>query len=555
MPHDRYLNLVFQGGGVRGIAYAGALSGMPSHCKIHAVAGTSAGAIVAALLAIGTTPTALKDILSDRELFGLLADAEVERFRRLEAMWRDVAPLWERLRSNETPSWYRVGQVIRKHKGVVRDLAEVWAARGLYGSARIREWLDDRLERKTFDDVVVDDLKIVAADVSQREYVVYERRRHGGRPIAEAVHASLSIPLFFEPFTSGPLHLVDGGILSNYPSYLFVQGRYPTIGFRLEDLAPAEGIASTVDYLKSLLLTMTEAHDKARGEPPYFKSYPILTPPHIPSTKFDLTSRDVDELFHLGRVVSTTVAWDTYSSPTPKVSFYDPKPHETLEFSLRQAYRLWENYANQDLWVDVLKHEATMTVHIERDWSARYDRVGMLEVQGRRPLFMTRLVASAIDETTTARQSLADMAHICRELTPEGPRELIRVPAFNDENRKGFVVFYIPPIAEGQAPRTIHTGFGIPQEFAQTLAKGQPGSVSYVVRKIAAEHVFKLTIRILTDVQLPALTMTADFPGAVEVSGPPEFDQETSVTYHVREFRIAELRVTGEISFRVTIRR
>ena len=43
----RWLNLVFQGGGVRGIAYAGVLAKMPDHCDIHSVGGTSAGSIVA----------------------------------------------------------------------------------------------------------------------------------------------------------------------------------------------------------------------------------------------------------------------------------------------------------------------------------------------------------------------------------------------------------------------------------------------------------------------------------------------------------------------------
>ncbi len=66
---NRSVNLVFQGGGVRGIAYAGVLSTMPEWLRITGVGGTSAGALVAALLAIGKRGKELREILSDPALF------------------------------------------------------------------------------------------------------------------------------------------------------------------------------------------------------------------------------------------------------------------------------------------------------------------------------------------------------------------------------------------------------------------------------------------------------------------------------------------------------
>src|SRR4051812_41645641 len=48
---------VFEGGGAKGIAYAGALLALKERrCWFHAVAGASAGAITAALVAAGLTP-------------------------------------------------------------------------------------------------------------------------------------------------------------------------------------------------------------------------------------------------------------------------------------------------------------------------------------------------------------------------------------------------------------------------------------------------------------------------------------------------------------------
>ena len=61
-----FRNLVFEGGGVKGIAYLGALDvlndkGILAH--IQRIGGTSAGAINAILLGLGFTPKETKDIL------------------------------------------------------------------------------------------------------------------------------------------------------------------------------------------------------------------------------------------------------------------------------------------------------------------------------------------------------------------------------------------------------------------------------------------------------------------------------------------------------------
>ena len=61
-----FKNLVFEGGGVKGIAYVGALEVLEKEGilqNIERVAGTSAGAMVAVLVSLGYTANELKDIL------------------------------------------------------------------------------------------------------------------------------------------------------------------------------------------------------------------------------------------------------------------------------------------------------------------------------------------------------------------------------------------------------------------------------------------------------------------------------------------------------------
>jgi NTE family protein len=528
---EKYINLVFQGGGVRGIAYAGALEAMPTHCKIHAVGGTSAGAIVAALLAIGIKGRDLREVLQNRDLFQLLEEAEAEKIERIRSAFADTRQLWERFENNERFLGWKLWRFYRNNRTVFQDIRHVWNNKGFPQSNRIRNWLDEVLQRKSFNDIVVDDLKIVAADVSERRYIVYDKQKDKGREIAEAVHASISIPIFFLPFQNGPRHLVDGGILSNFPSFLFTQGKYPTIGFRLDDITLEAPLNSTWNYLKGLLQTMVEAHDKERGNPPYFKSCPIKTPANIPSTKFSLTEEDVQTLYNCGRDAARDIKWDDVASATPVVSFYDPRPHETLEFSLSQAYKLWRSHSSDDLWVDAIDEESVFTVHVEQDWSTRYDRVSTLTVKGKKFLFMARLLAVVHDNDNFRGISLSELHHICEEILPDGPISLTCIPAFNEEKRKGFVVFYVPPVAEGQEPRRFHTGFQVSREFASSLAKGEPDHVSCEMKQRAHKHSFKLKFRFLIDADLPEITFEAGFGRIVYQE--TEFDNNAMRPYRV----------------------
>src|SRR6476620_3285000 len=79
-----YLNLVLQGGGVRGIAYVGALETFPDDIRIHTIGGTSAGSIVAGLLAIGQTRKDIAKIMMDLDLLAMLDLEDRKRMERLK---------------------------------------------------------------------------------------------------------------------------------------------------------------------------------------------------------------------------------------------------------------------------------------------------------------------------------------------------------------------------------------------------------------------------------------------------------------------------------------
>ena len=80
---EKYVDLVFEGGGVKGIALVGAFSVLEERgYEPQNMAGASAGAIVAALIAAGYTATELRKIIGE---------LDYDHFK--DESWEDRIPL------------------------------------------------------------------------------------------------------------------------------------------------------------------------------------------------------------------------------------------------------------------------------------------------------------------------------------------------------------------------------------------------------------------------------------------------------------------------------
>ena len=302
------VDLVFEGGGVKGIGLIGAYSVLEEHgYRPQNLAGTSAGAIVATLAAAGYTAAELRGLLLELDFGGLRDRA-----------WEDKVPL--------------VGVPL----SILKD-------RGVYEGEALLAWLGERLAAKgvrTFRDLVHPDfagderyryrVQVVASDLTARRLLVLPRdaRRLGIVPddldVALAVRMSSSVPFFFEPVRvpnrrTGREHLiVDGGVLSNFPVWLFdVDGEppWPTFGLLLVEPEPRtslgerlprrepgeQRIGGVVDYAKSLIMTMLEAHDRLYVEKADFaRTIPIETL-GVRTTEFGLARRRALALYESGR--------------------------------------------------------------------------------------------------------------------------------------------------------------------------------------------------------------------------------------------------------------
>jgi predicted acylesterase/phospholipase RssA/FMN phosphatase YigB (HAD superfamily) len=314
---------IFEGGGAKGLAHIGALKAAEERkVRFSGVAGTSAGSIIAGLIAVGYTADELfatsgavrpfngdylshlgsekwlgpekweygKRIIEDaRNLVGRLG-RPLPGTRRGRT-WRLAVDLFD---------WQRLGGVLRRSHSEISAASQ---SLGYFTTASFAEWYNQLLLEKVpergqkwvrFSDVSFN-LKIVSADVSHAEIVIHSRETCPDRPIAEAVAASISIPIFFQPYriSDHELH-VDGGILSNFPAWLFIEESIaargaPIIGFQLMDITRDETTEQDpLAFMGALLATAISG--KKRLEVRGVESlYPIPIPVTATTFQFDMT--------------------------------------------------------------------------------------------------------------------------------------------------------------------------------------------------------------------------------------------------------------------------
>jgi NTE family protein len=303
------INLVFEGGGVKGVGLIGALAVLEERgYRVRHVAGASAGAIVATLLAAGYSASELLTI-AQTSGFADLRDRD----------WIDRIPL--------------LGAPI-----------SIFKDHGIYEGTQLTEWMRSLLAERgvrTFRDLETRSAdtrpvfrhaaQVIVSDLTERSLLVLPRDAHklGIDPqdldVALAVRMSVSIPIFFEPvrFTNprtGRVHvLVDGGMLSNFPVWLFddeENAGCPTFGVRLDEgddagdgrqksvRRPDLGLSGMVDFVKGLAQTMVSAHDRHYLERSRFDRTIAVPSLGVRTVDFDISPETSQALYESGRLAA-----------------------------------------------------------------------------------------------------------------------------------------------------------------------------------------------------------------------------------------------------------
>ena len=183
---DYKLGLVLSGGGARGFAHAGILKAL-NEKKIYPdiISAVSAGAIVGALYADGHTPEEILEIFSRNDSFFKYVKLTVPR-----------------------KSFFKV-------EGLRKNLSAY-------------------LKDKTFDDLKIP-LVVAATNINKGNISYF---RNGS--VLDAVLASASIPVLFEPVEIDGDYYLDGGVLDNFPLEPIQEQCREVIGVSLNPIQPEE---------------------------------------------------------------------------------------------------------------------------------------------------------------------------------------------------------------------------------------------------------------------------------------------------------------------------
>ncbi|MCA1025519.1 patatin-like phospholipase family protein [Cytobacillus kochii] len=278
---------VFSGGGIKGFALIGALAEIEKQgFQFKRVAGTSAGSIISALIIAGYSSDEIERMMDDLDLKVFLDSR------------KSLIPI-----------------------AVAKWIFLFWSL-GLYKGNELEKWIEARLAARgirTFADVPPLSLRIIASDLTNGRLLVLpdDLPKYQIDPnrfsVAKAVRMSCSMPYFFEPVKIGGRGkrnnlMVDGGVLSNFPMWLFdkdnVKKTRPVLGVKLSinnNEQPPRRIKNAIQMFEALFETMKDAHDSRYISRSHEQNVIFVPTEGVLATEFELTEEGKRDLLKLGR--------------------------------------------------------------------------------------------------------------------------------------------------------------------------------------------------------------------------------------------------------------
>jgi NTE family protein len=294
-----YEYIVFSGGGLKGLAFAGAV------CKLNEIngmenikgyAGTSIGSIIAAILAIGYKPDEMKEIIQ-----------EIEMRQFFDDKW-----------------------------GIIRDTINFLKQYGVAPGKVFYDFIGQKIKEKTGDpDYTFEqlykekniNLVIVGTNMNTRSSIYFYpnhiNEKYRNVPIRKAVRISMSIPFVFEPCEFNGDICVDGGVLDNFPLHVF-DGEYPghikarlnlipvnpkVLGMNIivnpveaenYRLTNREKINNLPEYALSYITTVMLENQRRLITPTYWLRTVNIITENLSTTEFNLSEEQKNKLISTG---------------------------------------------------------------------------------------------------------------------------------------------------------------------------------------------------------------------------------------------------------------
>lgn len=235
------VGLVLSGGGARGMAHIGVIKVLEeNHIPIDYIAGTSAGAIVACMYAMGLSPNQMDSVVHTEDFFnwanGIIDQDNTYFFRKQEdnASWISLKFSLDSVFSTSIPT-----AIVNS---VPYDYSLMESCAGPIAKADYN-----------FDSLFVP-FRCVAADIEDKKTIIF---RSGD--LATAVRASSAYPFYFKPVMFDGKLLYDGGMYNNFPVEVVLNDFQPDIiiGVNAAGTSAPTSESNIISQIRAMLTTPT----------------------------------------------------------------------------------------------------------------------------------------------------------------------------------------------------------------------------------------------------------------------------------------------------------
>jgi len=291
-------NLILSGGGIKGIAFIGALHELNQLkylydgdiLKFKNISATSAGSIIGSLLAIGYKPNEIEEIINNIDFQNLIDDQY--------GFVRDCYHfLFNYGYAQGNILYDLLGELIFKKTGNAD-----YTLKDLYNEKNIQ-------------------LVITGTNLNEKKTIYFYHTHinplYANLPIRLCIRISMSIPFVFQPYYYNDCYFADGGVLDSYPIDCF-DGNEPddpnakygntlpnlkTLGLKITTNAENEKliINNLYQYSSAYIETFLNENDKKMLLPENKERTIFINTKSYPLSKFDLTFIEKSELIEQGR--------------------------------------------------------------------------------------------------------------------------------------------------------------------------------------------------------------------------------------------------------------
>lgn len=236
---EKKVGLVLSGGGAKGLAHIGVIRALEeNNIPVDYVAGTSMGAIVGGLYAIGYSPDEMEQLVLSAEFknwaYGYLEPNYIYYFKK-SPIAADMVPIKIRIKDSTAKAELPTNLVPTHQMD--------FAAMQIFSPA-------NSAANYNFDSLFVP-FRCVGTDIYNNKAKIFKKGNLGS-----AIRASMTFPFYFKPVEIDSVLYFDGGMKNNFPYDVMINDFAPDyiIGSKTADNSPKPDPDNIVVQLENMLM-------------------------------------------------------------------------------------------------------------------------------------------------------------------------------------------------------------------------------------------------------------------------------------------------------------